>query len=63
MDFSNMYLNSNLRSRYNENAIYKAFMDNFGVNSHFHDLWEEHFECGFWVADYHHTPSWARTVS
>ena len=56
MDFSNMYLNSYLRSRYNENAIYKCFMDNFGVNSHFHDLWEDHFECGFWVADYHHNP-------
>ena len=56
MDFSNMYLNSNLRTRYFENAIYKAFMDNFGVNSHFHDLWEEHFECGFWVADYAYNP-------
>jgi fibronectin type 3 domain-containing protein len=56
MDFSNMYLNSSLRSRYNENAIYKAFMDNFGVNSHFHDLWEDHFECGFWVADYAYNP-------
>ncbi|HEY4300120.1 MAG TPA: malectin domain-containing carbohydrate-binding protein [Candidatus Didemnitutus sp.] len=56
MDFSNMYLNSNLRSRYNENAIYKCFMDNFGVNSHFHDLWEDHFECGFWVADYAYNP-------
>ncbi len=56
MDFSNMYLNSNLRSRYNENAVYKCFMDNFGVNSHFHDLWEDHFECGFWVADYAYNP-------
>ena len=56
MDFSNMYLNSNLRSRYNENAIYKCFMDNFGVNSRFHDLWEDHFECGYWVADYAYNP-------
>jgi hypothetical protein len=56
MNFSNIYLNSMLRSRYNENAIYKAFMDNFGINSNFHDLWEDHFECGFWVADYHHMP-------
>jgi hypothetical protein len=56
MDFSNMYLNSNLRSRYNEQAIYKAFMDNFGVNSRFHDIWEDHFECGFWVADYAYNP-------
>jgi len=56
MNFSNMYLNSMLRSRYNENAIYKCFEDDFGVNSNFHDLWEEHFECGYWVADYAHNP-------
>jgi len=56
MDFSNIYFNSMLRTRYNENAIYKCFMDNFGVNSNFHDLWEDHFECGFWVADYAYNP-------
>ena len=56
MDFSNCYFNSMLRSRYNENAIYKCFMDNFGVNSNFHDLWEDHFECGYWVADYAYNP-------
>ncbi|HKB56633.1 MAG TPA: right-handed parallel beta-helix repeat-containing protein, partial [Lacunisphaera sp.] len=58
LDFSNMYLNSMLRSRYNQNAIYKCFMDNFGTNSRIHDFWEDHFECGFWVADYAHTPVW-----
>jgi hypothetical protein len=57
LEFSNVYMNSNLRSRYNQNAIYKAFMDNFGKNSHVHDVWVEHFECGFWVADYAHTPA------
>jgi hypothetical protein len=31
-------------------------MDNFGVNSNFHDLWEDHFECGYWVADYAYNP-------
>jgi len=56
MNFSNMYLNSMLRSRYDENAIYKCFEDDFGTNSNFHDLWEEHFECGYWVADYAHNP-------
>jgi hypothetical protein len=56
MNFSNMYLNSMLRSRYDENAIYKCFEDDFGANSNFHDLWEEHFECGYWVADYAHNP-------
>ncbi|GFZ33598.1 glycosyl hydrolase [Clostridium zeae] len=57
IDFSNVYMNSMLRTRYNQNAIYKAFMDNFGTNSRIHDFWEEHFECGFWVADYAHTPA------
>ena len=56
MNYSNVNLNSMLRSRDNENAIYKCFMDNFGVNSNFHDLWENHFECGFWVADYAYNP-------
>lgn len=52
LEFCNMYLNSNLRSRYSEGAIYKAFMDVFDGNSLIHDVWEEHFECGFWIADY-----------
>lgn len=56
VDFSNVYINSMLRSRYGQQAIYKCFMDNFGTNSKIHDFWEEHFECGFWVADYAHTP-------
>lgn len=56
LDFGNMYINSMLRTRYNQQAIYKCFMDNFGINSRVHDFWEEHFECGFWVADYAHTP-------
>lgn len=57
VDFSNVYINSMLRSRYGQNAIYKCFMDNFGTNSRIHDFWEEHFECGFWVGDYAHTPA------
>ncbi|MBY0162320.1 discoidin domain-containing protein [Cytobacillus firmus] len=57
LDFSHIYLNSNLRSRYNQNAIYKGFMDNFGINSKIHNVWVEHFECGFWVGDYAHTPA------
>nr|WP_229695924.1 right-handed parallel beta-helix repeat-containing protein [Paenibacillus albidus] len=57
LDFSNIYLNSNLRSRYGQNAIYKGFMDNFGTNSKIHDVWVEHFECGFWVGDYAHIPA------
>ncbi|MGF7144550.1 subtilase family serine protease [Anaerotaenia torta] len=57
IDFGNVYINSRLRSRYGQNAIYKCFMDNFGTNSRIHDFWEEHFECGFWVGDYAHTPA------
>lgn len=52
IEFCNMYINSNLRSRYGENAIYKGFMDVFDGRSLFHDVWVEHFECGFWIADY-----------
>jgi len=57
LDFSHVYMNSMLRSRYHEGAIYKAFMDNFGTNSRVHNVWVEHFECGFWVGDYAHTPA------
>ncbi|WP_379127241.1 discoidin domain-containing protein [Paenibacillus sp. sgz500958] len=57
LDFSNVYMNSNLRSRYGQNAIYKGFMDNFGTNSVIHDVWVEHFECGMWVGDYAHVPA------
>lgn len=52
IEFCNMYINSNLRSRYDEQAIYKCFMGTYGENSYIHDIWEEHFECGFWIADY-----------
>ena len=51
IEFCNMYINSNLRSRYDQQAVYKCFMDVFS-NSFIHDIWEEHFECGFWIADY-----------
>lgn len=57
LDFSNLYMNSNLRSRYNQNAIYKGLMDNFGNNSVIHEVWIEHFECGMWVGDYARTPA------
>ncbi|WP_337031486.1 discoidin domain-containing protein [Paenibacillus illinoisensis] len=57
LDFSNVYMNSMLRSRYSENAVYKGFMDNFGKNSKVSNVWVEHFECGFWVGDYAHTPA------
>ena len=52
VEFCNMYINSNLRSRYNQQAVYKCFMDVWANGSIIHDIWEEHFECGFWIADY-----------
>jgi cell division septation protein DedD len=52
LEFCHMYLNSNLRSRYGEMAVYKCFMDIFDGGSVIHDIWEEHFECGFWFGDY-----------
>ncbi len=52
IEFCNMYLNSNLRSRYNQEAVYKGFMDVMTEESVVHDIWEEHFETGFWFGDY-----------
>ena len=31
---------------------YKGFMGTYGNGSHIHDVWVEHFECGFWIGDY-----------
>lgn len=53
VEFCNMYINSMLRSRYEENAVYKCFMDVWSGDSYIHDIWEDHFECGFWLADYY----------
>lgn len=57
VEFGNVYINSMLRTRYGQQAIYKCFMDNFGTNSRIYNFWEEHFECGFWVGDYANTPA------
>lgn len=61
VEFCNMYINSNLRSRYEEKASYKCFMDIF-ENCVFHDIWEEHFECGFWFGDYSGTTKYSDGV-
>ena len=52
VEFCHMYINSNLRSRYHQLAAYKCFMDVWSNGSVIHDIWEDHFECGFWIADY-----------
>lgn len=52
VEFCHMYINSSLRSRHHEQAVYKCFMDVWRQGSVIHDIWEEHFECGFWFGDY-----------
>ena len=52
VEICNLYLNSNLRSRHNQQAVYKCFMDVFKDGSVIHHVWEDHFECGFWIGDY-----------
>lgn len=52
VEFCHMYINSRLRSRYGEQAVYKCFMDVWRKGSVIHDVWQEHFECGFWIGDY-----------
>lgn len=32
--------------------VYKGFMGTYGNNSYVHDVWVEHFECGFWIGGY-----------
>ena len=62
MDISNFYINSSLRSRYNQEAVYKCFMDVFKGGSAIHDIWEDHFECGFWIADYNGTIDYSNNL-
>jgi len=63
VELSDFSLNTanNGRLKYNESnprvagdpyIIYKAFEGTYGSNSKIHDVWEEHFECGFWIAGY-----------
>lgn len=52
IEWCHMYINSNLADRQGENAVYKCFMDIWCAGSVFHDVWEQHFECGWWFGDY-----------
>ena len=52
LEFCNLYLSSMLRSRCNQNAVYKGIMEAWGEGARLHDLWIEHFECGMWLGDY-----------
>ena len=55
IELSNLYMDSNLTSRYNEDAQYKAISGTLGKNSHIHDIWVQHFEVGMWIGDYDQT--------
>ena len=55
IELSNLYMDSNLTSRYKEDAQYKAISGMLGKNSHIHDVWVQHFEVGMWIGDYDQT--------
>jgi len=46
------YDESNARVQGDPYKIYKGFMGTYGTGSSIHDIWVEHFECGFWIAGY-----------
>ena len=59
-DFS-MNTANNSRLKYDEPGArmpgspykqYKGFTGTYGSGSRIHDIWVEHFECGFWIAGY-----------
>ncbi|MFC3932626.1 right-handed parallel beta-helix repeat-containing protein [Streptococcus dentapri] len=55
IEFSDLFMDSNLTSRYHEDAQYKAIAGSLGSNSSIHDIWEQHFEVGMWIGDYDQT--------
>ena len=52
VEMDNLYMDSELKSRFYQEANYKGIAGVLGENSKLHDLWLEHFECGIWVGDY-----------
>ncbi|MBS4822855.1 MAG: YSIRK-type signal peptide-containing protein [Streptococcus salivarius] len=55
IELSNLYMDSNLTSRYNEDAQYKAISGTLGKDSKIYDIWVQHFEVGMWIGDYDQT--------
>ena len=55
IELSNLYMDSNLTSRYNEDAQYKAISGTLGKDSKIHDIWVQHFEVGMWIGNYDQT--------
>lgn len=58
LEITGLYLNTanNIRQTPGQDHVYKCFMGTYGTGSSIHDNWEEHFECGFWVAGYDGSP-------
>ncbi len=54
VEISGIYLSTanNARQENGQARIYKCFMGTYGTGSYVHDIWEEHFECGFWIGGY-----------
>lgn len=63
IELSNLYMDSNLTSRYNEDAQYKAISGTLGKDSKIHDIWVQHFEVGMWIGDYDQTGNMKYTDS
>jgi len=58
LEISNLYIGTanNLRWVNGVYRVYKCFMGVYGKKSKIHDIWEEHFECGFWIGGYDEQP-------
>lgn len=52
IELSNLSMDSNLKSRYDERANYKAIAGTLGKDSKISNVWIQHFECGLWIGDY-----------
>ena len=52
IDFGNLSMDSNLASRYHQQANYKGISGTLGKGSSIHDIAIEHFEVGIWTGDY-----------
>lgn len=52
IDFGNLSMDSNLTSRFHQQANYKGISGTLGKGSSIHDITIEHFEVGIWTGDY-----------
>ncbi len=59
VEISGLYLSTanNARQENGQARVYKCFMGTYGTGTRIHDIWEEHFECGFWIGGYDTQPA------